>query len=1306
MIIPLEPKLKGLAERRFFSFARQVLDHQTDGDSGRIIALVENETTRAPGLRILGDQCDEYTACVRVLGDLAQLRWKLVESGYGLELHSPSPQDERVSNPAQARRRKEVIRNELRSRVVQQFSDRNVRNFIRRMEHPPVSSKQKSIRGLIADGAELQERLRSAHMRSADDPARADALRDAVQPYLQLVDANLRDEHTGIPLRDIWRYFRYTWSIPQTPIPGRKLLYLVRDAAHEAHAVIGIAALSNCAVQVAPRDRAIGWSALGLLASLKTLLAPHKQRAKREARDRALRCQGIYQWLKPHFPAGVDPSPATKRTTLERIADWLLQGISAAIGEIERQGLVSDDEIAFPTPHIVERLRHQGREFASRRQEALAGRGGDSIVSGGASSDIPIDDDLLELEAKHSTNARVQASRRMLIRKKRALDLARLLDARRVLVENRESLAYPSTIFVAFEKEDVRVAINTALSAIKSRRIGTNLLDITTCGAVAPYNRMLGGKLVALLLLSPQVAADNYRRYGQEPTIIRSQIKNKRVVPDSTLVWLGTTSLFSHGSSQYERLRLPAGVIAPDQPEIRYTYFGNTTGYGTIQFADDTVRALDSVMQSRRGYRDVNSIFGEGASPRMRKIRSGLDAIGFNAELTMLHHQERRIYGAPLFDWAGAYLCGLDPDVPDYVARPEAYSDATERIAEFWRRRWLSSRLAHGESWGALGETGPWLLSSTIPRGAESDCRNGSAETGPWLLSSTIPQREPPPLGAGERDSAGGGSGSDDERRLEFWRRLAKAGSNAVSEGLTNAEFGELHIETPLEEYLLERARDGQSIVLTGNAGDGKTHLARALKRRLEGTADRFEFALDATAIMNTTDGIMPVVERWRQAENAGKRMVLAINQYPLYMLRLKLRKVFPDISKVIERQWKAQLIAGPRVDDPASDSLLLLDLSLRNPLSREFSSRVLGKMLADPAVQRHAASGMDKNFSFNFGRLANKKVQERLYELFDRVISSGRRTTVRELWILTARLLFGNSTNDETPGADETWYSERLFAHDARFPLCNALRDVADPAAVSHPHVDRRLEDRLGTQAAEWLDGSEPPTPLPSPATVQGQDACDKYRRRFIALKRRFYFEHVDGGQKIFKLDLGFHAQFHKMLRIPDADDEHLGHLVKAINFSYCPQYFEGARDSLYLWIGHRLDEQPTKSFIAGEYIPINRLRIRRPEPPGALRDAFSYVPDHLMLSVADPRDSDSPDGALRIDAALFRTLEAMLHGLPRHLNNPGELNRLDAFVDRLRRMEPEQLSDFLIHNTEHVTSSAVKMSPGLSKYLRVRQL
>ena len=119
MIIPLEPTLEGLAERRFLSFARQVLARQAARDQDRITALVEAETALAPQLRELEGQREEYTARVRVLWDLARLRWTLVESGHGLELHSPRPHDERTSAPCEVRRRKDAIRSELRPRVLQ-----------------------------------------------------------------------------------------------------------------------------------------------------------------------------------------------------------------------------------------------------------------------------------------------------------------------------------------------------------------------------------------------------------------------------------------------------------------------------------------------------------------------------------------------------------------------------------------------------------------------------------------------------------------------------------------------------------------------------------------------------------------------------------------------------------------------------------------------------------------------------------------------------------------------------------------------------------------------------------------------------------------------------------------------------------------------------------------------------------------------------------------------------------------------------------------------------------------------------------
>lgn len=1272
MIIPVEPNLEGLAQRRFFSFARQMLDRQADGDSERIGALVESETRRAAELGELRGQCDEYNACVRVLGDLAQLRWRLVDSEYGLELHSPRPQDQRVSDPVLVRRWKEAIRSELRPRVLQQFANPNVRKFVRRVERPSASSGRRSISRLIADGPELQDRLRVARAMRRENIGRVAALRAAVQPYLQLVDGAGRDEHTGIALRDIWRYFRYTWSIPQTPIPGRNLHYLVRDAAHEHHAVIGIAALSNCAVQLVPRDRTIGWSAAGLSEALAVFLEVGRV-PRSDHGDLPLRLQGIHRWLNRLFPGDQNRSPAHRRVALERVVDWLLAEVSTGIGEIECRGLASEQEIAAPTQETVARLRALSREFASYRQQALAGDRLEVLAA-----DIPVDDEYLDLEAKHASNPPVHNSRRMLVGKKRAFELARLLDARRVLVENRSKLSDPATVLVSMEGEELRSAVNTAMSTIKSRRIGTNILEMTTCGAVAPYNRILGGKLVALLMLSPEVAADNLRRYGTDATIIRSQLKNAPVVPDNLLVWLGTTSLFTHGSSQYERLRLPAGVIAHAQSEIRYSYLGDTAGYGTVQFADDTVRALEVVLRHRRGFRDVNGVFGEGASPRLRKLRSGLDAVGFQADASMLHHQARRIYGVPLFPEAAEYLCGLRTSVPGYIAEPGRYLDATERIGEFWRTRWLSSRLAHDESWAALSGMRRWALSSSLP----------------------LPEPQSP-----SDVGSGGGDRRRDSRRLAFWRRLARAGSNAVAEGLTETEFEALHLRTPLEDHLLARAREGVSIVLTGNAGDGKTHLARALERRLKEEASGFEFGYDATAMMNATDGVAPIVERWRESEQGHKPMILAINQYPLYMLRRALPAALPAVAKQINRQWQSRLTAAEDYAAPEEESVLLVDLSLRNPLAPAFAARVLKKVLNDTAVKRHAEGGTDPDISFNYERLAHPQVQERLFKLFGRLISAGHRTTVRELWILTARLLFGTSSDGDLPGVPAAWYSERLFAKDVRFPLTDALVEVADPAGVSHPHVDRYLERPHTASAREWNVGDETPDALPASALTVTTNERGRDRGRFLALKRRFYFEHTGGGERMFEPDGGANARFHRILQTPEEDTEHLGVLVEAVNRCYFPHRFEGMRDKLCVWIGHRLDEQPTKSFVAGECIPQERLSIIRPEPPPGLRETVEYVPDHLLLT-ASRSSGTSVSAALRVDAVLFRTLSAVRDGLPRHLINPGELNRLDAFVDRLGRMEPSRLGAFLAYNAEQVVSSTVKVSIGEDRYLDVERL
>ena len=259
---------------------------------------------------------------------------------------------------------------------------------------------------------------------------------------------------------------------------------------------------------------------------------------------------------------------------------------------------------------------------------------------------------------------------------------ARLCRARLVLAKFRDDLTDPDRCAPVLKDVELLSALNTALMSAKSDRVGTNVLEITTCGAIPPYTHLLGGKLVALLLMSPEVADDYRRRYSDRPAIISSQLKNVERSKDCTLAWLNTTSLYSVGSSQYERVRLPAGVIAPDQPELRYKHLGDTEGYGTVQFSDKTVLALQAAIEERHQFRGVNSIFGEGFSPKFRKLVDGMALLGFNPSVLMRHDQRRRVYAVSMWNGADAFLRGEPTEQPSYIQQPRRFRTASERIAD------------------------------------------------------------------------------------------------------------------------------------------------------------------------------------------------------------------------------------------------------------------------------------------------------------------------------------------------------------------------------------------------------------------------------------------------------------------------------------------------------------------------------------------------------------------------------------------------------------------------------------------------
>ena len=109
-------------------------------------------------------------------------------------------------------------------------------------------------------------------------------------------------------------------------------------------------------------------------------------------------------------------------------------------------------------------------------------------------------------------------------------------------------------------------AVAKVLRKVKANRVGTAIADLTVCGAVPPYNEVLGGKLVAMLMTGPEVMEEYRRRYGRAPSVIASSMAGREIVLRADLVFLGTTSLYAQRPNQYDRIAFPCGRVVPDMP--------------------------------------------------------------------------------------------------------------------------------------------------------------------------------------------------------------------------------------------------------------------------------------------------------------------------------------------------------------------------------------------------------------------------------------------------------------------------------------------------------------------------------------------------------------------------------------------------------------------------------------------------------------------------------------------------------------------------------------------------------------------
>ena len=215
-----------------------------------------------------------------------------------------------------------------------------------------------------------------------------------------------------------------------------------------------------------------------------------------------------------------------------------------------------------------------------------------------------------------------------------------------------------------------------------------------------------------------------HKKYREKPSEIASSIAARNVVRSANLIYLGTTSLYGAGSSQYNRLKIPADVL-DSSTDLEFVPLGRSRSFGTSHLSQETVSALaDLAEQAQRGAR-VKSIFGEGASPKFRKVREGMDLLGWPSEELLRHRRERIIYGVELAAAPSDYLLRRR-DRPDYLFDPDLEDDVA-RISDWWRVRWMAPR---SQREGIANAVAQHTLQRPVRHGARVDLPNCSPSEG------------------------------------------------------------------------------------------------------------------------------------------------------------------------------------------------------------------------------------------------------------------------------------------------------------------------------------------------------------------------------------------------------------------------------------------------------------------------------------------------------------------------------------------------------------------------------------------------
>ena len=222
-----------------------------------------------------------------------------------------------------------------------------------------------------------------------------------------------------------------------------------------------------------------------------------------------------------------------------------------------------------------------------------------------------------------------------------------------------------------------------------------------------------------------------------------------------------------------------------------------------------------------------------------------------------------------------------------------------------------------------------------------------------------------------------------------------------------------------VEGYLVEEAGAGKQVIITGNPGDGKTHLIERLRPQLEALGA--EVITDANAVSDRD-----TLEAWARCREERRPFVLAIKEWPLYVLQRAAKvRHFSPVGEALRQVRSARFFVDAHKPAPPAAGVITIDLALRNLLAPTVVREVIGRLTDDRFY-----TGLDEADPIlaNRAALMQPQVVERLAKLLDIVSVRLGHVSMRQLVGFIAFLLSGGQEGRRGAAQERTGCNRPLL--------------------------------------------------------------------------------------------------------------------------------------------------------------------------------------------------------------------------------------------------------------------------------------